>query len=711
MKNFNTVLVAILLLCPAWVLAQMNPSALTLAPGRDCGTSSYMQKQLAANPEFAQRLAEIEAQTASFISAGGNKMQVVYTIPVVVHVVYNTAGQNISDAQIQSQLVVLNNDFRRLNADRTSTPAAFTGVAADAEINFCLATVDPTGAATTGITRTSTATTSFTDNDAVKSNSTGGKTPWDATKYLNIWVCNLSGTLLGYAQFPGGPTSTDGVVIDYQYFGTTGTATAPFNLGRTATHEVGHYFNLYHIWGDAFCASDLVADTPTQQQDNAGCPAFPHVTCSNGPNGDMFMNYMDYTDDGCMNLFTSGQKSRMQATLAAGGPRVSLTTSNGCGGTPTYCAANGNSVAYEWISNVTFGTINNNSTGTTGGYANYTSTSATVTKGSAYSVSLKTGYASTAYTEYWNVYIDYNNDLDFADAGELAFSGTTNSTTPLTGSVTIPTTAATATVRMRVRMSDAITTNPCGTFSYGEVEDYTLIIQTSATCTDSYETNETSGAAKTVAVNTNILAKICTSTDIDWYKFTTTSTAPKVKVTLTTLPADYDVVLYNSSVTQIGSSANGGTTSETIIFNTATTAATFYVKVFGFNGAFNSTSSYTLRASTQAANWRMSPEEEAARDFSKPGSGEPVIEEATESLLFPNPTQDESTLSLFAAEGEQVTVTLTDLTGKVVETISFTAGSGRNEVTLNTRTLSSGLYLVNLHRNGSAETLRLSVNR
>ena len=145
----------------------------------------------------------------------------------------------------------------------------------------------------------------------------GGIDAWPTQKYLNIWVCDLGGGLLGYAQFPGGPADTDGVVILNTAFGTTGIAAAPFNLGRTAVHEVGHWLNLNHIWGDTNDCSgtDHVDDTPKQQLPNYNKPAFPHVTCNNGPNGDMFVNYMDYVDDDTMVMFTPGQVARMYATL------------------------------------------------------------------------------------------------------------------------------------------------------------------------------------------------------------------------------------------------------------------------------------------------------------------------------------------------------------------------------------------------------------
>jgi hypothetical protein len=254
-------------------------------------------------------------------------------IPVVVHVVYKTSAQNISDAQIQSQIDVLTEDFRHKNTDLSTVPAAFAPFAADTRVEFKLATIDHAGNPTTGITRTATATTAFSDDDSVKSSATGGADAWPSDKYLNIWVCQLAGSLLGYAQFPGGPAATDGVVIRNTAFGTTGTAAAPFNLGRTATHEVGHWLNLRHIWGDdgtGCSGDDFVADTPNQGGPNYGTPTFPHVSCGNAPNGDMFMNFMDYVDDAAMVMFTAGQVTRMQASLD--GLRSSIGTAIPCDG-------------------------------------------------------------------------------------------------------------------------------------------------------------------------------------------------------------------------------------------------------------------------------------------------------------------------------------------------------------------------------------------
>ena len=247
----------------------------------------------------------------------------VVTIPVVFHVIYANETQNIPDSEILEQLQVLNDDFRRTNADQDN----IWSQAADTEIEFCLASFDPNGAPTNGILRVPTTVSSFSSNDAMKFSSQGGSDAWPAGDYLNYWVCNLGGGLLGYAQFPGGPANTDGVVCGYQYTGNIGTATSPFDLGRTGTHEVGHWLNLRHIWGDGGCSvDDQVADTPESDGSNFGC-ALGHVSCNTE---DMVQNYMDYSDDACMNLFTAGQAARMQALFQPGGARASILNSNGC---------------------------------------------------------------------------------------------------------------------------------------------------------------------------------------------------------------------------------------------------------------------------------------------------------------------------------------------------------------------------------------------
>ena len=286
---------------------------------RRCGTMEVHRRLLSTVPEYARKRDEIEIHAQRYeLGERTSQRSGVTRIPVVVHVVWNTPAQNIADAQISSQIDVLNRDYRRSNPDVSITPAPFLPLTSDARVEFFLANIDPNGAPTSGIERRQTSVVSFSDNDAVKAAGTGGMNAWPAQRYLNLWVCPLGGGLLGYAQFPGGPAATDGVVILHSGFGTNGTAAAPFNLGRTATHEIGHWLNLNHIWGDdgtGCSGTDNVADTPNQGGFNTGAPAFPHVSCSNGPNGDMFMNYMDYVDDRAMVMFTAGQVARMQACL------------------------------------------------------------------------------------------------------------------------------------------------------------------------------------------------------------------------------------------------------------------------------------------------------------------------------------------------------------------------------------------------------------
>ena len=293
---------------------------------RNCAQMVVHELLVETKPEYRSRRLAVEEQTVRSI-ASGQAMRVaekLVTIQTVVHVVHRTEDENISDAQVKSQLKSLNDDFRAKNADKRNVPAPWKGLVTDAKVQFALATKDPRGKQTAGITRTATTVESFRPDDSVKSKKTGGVAPWPTDRYLNIWVCSLGEGLLGYAQFPGGPAATDGVVILNTAFGTRGSASAPFDKGRTTTHEVGHFLNLRHIWGDRndCTGNDFVADTPPAQQANTGKPKFPQITCKNGPNGDMFMNFMDYVDDDSMVMFTVGQVARMNAALA--GPRKKL---------------------------------------------------------------------------------------------------------------------------------------------------------------------------------------------------------------------------------------------------------------------------------------------------------------------------------------------------------------------------------------------------
>ena len=298
-------------------------------PVRVCHTMGNLDRLMHEHPKMERNMALIERHTQEFVrerqasSANRSQSQLMVTIPVVFHVIYANETENISDAQIQSQLDILNEDFRRLNANQDDVWAQ----AADTQIEFCLASQDPDGNESNGILRVPTTVGSFGTNDGMKFTSQGGSDAWPASEYMNFWVCNIGGGILGYAQFPGGPDATDGIVCDYRYTGNMGTAQAPFDLGRTATHEVGHWLNLRHIWGDGGCgASDFVDDTPDSDGPNYGC-SLGSVACGTE---DMVQNYMDYSDDACMNLFTQGQADRMNALFAPGGTRASLLDSEGC---------------------------------------------------------------------------------------------------------------------------------------------------------------------------------------------------------------------------------------------------------------------------------------------------------------------------------------------------------------------------------------------
>jgi hypothetical protein len=328
-----------------------NGFVLHLQAQRNCGTpNSYEYQQ-----QFKQQYLAEEQKIARFI-AEKNAMplqtQAVRTIPVVVHILYNnntTDPTYVSDAKIISQLIVLNQDFRRQNADWTSTPNVWQGLVADCEVRFCLASRDPSGNPTSGIIRVKTDSVNFFLRNSPKSNATGGSSGWPSNKYLNVWVVpriNSGSELLGYATFPWmNAGANDGVVIRFNAFGNIAPLQASYNLGRTTTHEVGHWLGLKHTWGDenACAADDEVSDTPLEKQAIYGCPSFPNTdSCTNSGNGVMFMNYMDYVDDRCMYMFTNGQKNRMNYYLANDRKSVADNANAGCGDCPYNLSLSGN---------------------------------------------------------------------------------------------------------------------------------------------------------------------------------------------------------------------------------------------------------------------------------------------------------------------------------------------------------------------------------
>ena len=286
------------------------------ATQRQCASYEVLEEQMKADPSLRQRMENIEAFTrryeqnpASYRLLSDGTIE----IPVVFNVLYKTAAQNVSVAQLQSQIDVLNEDYAGTNADHNLTSTYNSVKAGNIGVRFVLDAVN----------RRQTTKISWGTNDAMKK-SAQGITPTSPTTKLNIWVCNMGGGILGYAQFPGGSSATDGVVLDDNATGRTGTAAAPFHKGRTAIHEVGHWLNLRHIWGDATCGNDQVGDTPTHNTANYGCPSAGHLSTCSGTPVEMTMNYMDYSDDACMYMFSVGQRSRMLAVFVSGGPRNSF---------------------------------------------------------------------------------------------------------------------------------------------------------------------------------------------------------------------------------------------------------------------------------------------------------------------------------------------------------------------------------------------------
>ena len=823
-------------------------SVLTAQAQRNCGSMEYLEQQVMQDPARGTRLQQIDAHTIDFEHFHGDEERAVVTIPVVFHVVYNTTAQNVSDAKLLAQLQQLNDDFLRLNSDANQTPSLFSGVAANTEIQFCLAQRDPSGNATTGIVRRQTTVASFSSNDAVKYTANGGSNAWPRDSYLNIWVANLSGGLLGYAQFPGGAAATDGVVVLFSSVGSIaspGTG-APFNLGRTLTHEVGHWLNLRHIWGDATCGSDLVNDTPTHNTSNGGCPTYPHLSTCSGTPVEMTMNYMDYSNDVCMNMFSLGQKTRMQALFGTGGSRVALLSSLGCtpptggttcaaptgtaasaittsGATISWSAATGAvsyDVQYKLTTATTWTTVNTTATswaitglaantaynaqvrtncsGSSSAYAaaitfttqasggcpdalepnNSTAAAATVNL----PLNLNALVASSTDADYYsftisgtsnlsiglgNLAVDHDLRLLNSAGTQVAISeagGTTAESITLnnaaagtyfihvfgyngafsatqcyalTASATAVATCGTPTglaassittsgatlswaavsgansYNLQYKLATATTwttvntTTTSGTIagltagtaynaqvqavcSSGSSSFSTAITFTTAAssgCSDTWESNNTSGTARLITVNTNIQGTIGSSTDNDWFRFSNTTSARRIRIDLSNLPADYDVRLFRGTTTQVGISQNGGTANEVIILNT-NTVATYYIRVYGYNGAFNANSCYTLRASISGTNFRedgSAVEEEIAL--------EPVTGLVN---LYPNPANDKVMLDYVATTDGAVDVTLFDAMGRAVLNTQLPVSPGATTLGLPLPGLSKGVYVLHL---------------
>ncbi|MDZ7880293.1 MAG: M43 family zinc metalloprotease [Saprospiraceae bacterium] len=624
---------------------------------RNCGSMPHLEKQIAEYPEITNERARIEAQTQDYIRRTPSVSQrSVLTIPVVVHVLYNTVRENISDAQIQSQIDALNRDFRKMNAEVTRIPTDFQSIAADVNIEFCLAKRQPNGLPTTGIERLRSTNTSWQANDDMKLSEKGGLNAWDASKYLNIWVCSLNGGALGYATFPGSPLSTDGVVIDYRYFGTYNTR-APFHLGRTTTHEVGHWLNLFHIWGDGICGDDHCDDTPKHQGANYGCPTYPLVrTNCGGSNVEMTMNFMDYTNDACMYLFTNSQKARMLSLFAVGSARRGFVEANLCGFIPPPVCAVPTNLS---ISNI-----------------------------SAQSVTV----AWTASADNATFTIEYRRISDSTWTSAANLTANSFVINGLQSSTTYQ-------LRLRSRCTNAIESSDTPILTAQTLEK--IIIPPSpplAECTDVFEPNNSSSVASKLESTIKITGMIADYRDRDWFRLDVPA-GTSIKINLSNLPADYDIRLFDNRFRLVQTSENQGNADENLTYTTSAGQDFLLIYIYGYNAAFHPAKCYALEIKSFV---------NGTQNVSKSNLRKINVKKAdyTEGvILSPNPTSGVVNIELPTAN--KATIQVFNILGQLVLT---SQNDAYNQLTIDLYAANNGVYFVKIEQDRQVWTKKIVKN-
>ncbi|MEO8067951.1 MAG: GEVED domain-containing protein [Flavobacteriales bacterium] len=462
---------------PALSIASLLAFA-TLAQQHDCAAHRITQQRLQAmglSTDIREHL------PGALPKGGGNPV-----IPVVVHVVWNTAAENIPDATITAMIAQMNFDYSEQNSDVTSVRAAFAGVVTNTGIQFCLASIDPNGNATTGIVRKNTTETWFdpdTETNDMKYNPQGDPS-WDPDSYLNIWVCDISsgqtggGVTTGYAYLPVGGivgTGDDGLVLDFDY---------GFNAGaRTATHETGHYLGLQHPWGDNGGCVDDDGFTDTPDTDGPTFSCFPTNQTSCGVLT-QYENFMDYAD--CSLMFTDDQGAYMNGIVA--GVRSSLLASNGCGSIgsgPCIPTSTSGTSDGDYVSGVELNTLSNTGTGGTGTptYVDYTALNTSLQRGNTYTIDVTSGAYNQDIIGAW---IDFDGNDVFGAGEELGNGVTSTAFQTLSFTFTVPANAALGGTVLRARCvypgtGQITTADPCYNFAYGETEDYSVIITPSQT--------------------------------------------------------------------------------------------------------------------------------------------------------------------------------------------------------------------------------------
>ncbi len=613
-----------------------------------CWTMENLKLQIATNPGLQAEMKAYEEELQRTLASQGDmnkSTNATITIPVVVHIVYNTNAQNIPDERVIEQMSVLNDDYsgQTTHGNMGAFPSTLY---ANCGVQFCLAKRDPQGNPTSGIERRHTDSVVFKNLNNVKYTAMGGLDAWNVYKYLNIWVDTIGGGYLGFAQFPSQHLPiTYGAVILYSAFGLSNTL-PQYNWGSTTTHEIGHCFNCYHIWGDdgtACTGTDYCNDTPNQ----AGYTLDPHPdingvivdACTQTSPGIMYMDFMDYSRDIWKHNFTPDQKVRMQALFTKPhGLLYLLTQSDGCVPPPIVCSVprnlnttsiTENTAILNWDA-VPFAIIYNVQYRVVGGSWTIVSTALT-------SLPVMDLIAGTKYE--WKVQTNCGN-----------------------GNTSVYSTSITFT-----------TLGICSNIN-------------------AFEPNETQATAALIQTGVAIDAGIPSATDLDWFKFTNTNKNKNIKITLTNLSANYDVDLYNAAGTRLGISQNSGTADEIIIYNT-TTVGTYYIKVYGFNGAFDPVHCYSLNATISSSNWKSSNVIETSPD--------PILD----LIVFPNPSNSTFNFSLKTRSDELVTIQIFDMLGRLVN--EYKSLSPDDVMTLKD-ILNVGVYIAVVTQGEYRKTVKLS---
>lgn len=648
-----------------------------------CGSENAISKMLLNKQITNEDLLKSEQQIENYKKSKDNSSCRIMPsdpilIPVVFHVLYNNSTQNISDAQITEQLNQLKADFSATNSDYGNVPTAFNATKGNPNIVFTMAKRKPDGTSTNGIIHKYTSSSSFSPNaNNMKHSSTGGDDAWDVTQYLNIWICNIYQGTNDTAGFGSFPTSTlnneDGIVVDYKFIGSINSpglfTPQEYAEGRVPTHEAGHWLNLYHIWGNSnngCIDSDNVSDTPNQDQESTGCPSFPKTdACTTLSPGIMFMNFMDYST--CLKFFTKGQVDRMRALFEPNGMRQCMLSS----------------IGYWDVA---------------------TSIERCATSSSRVDKTLNLVPSSNSITLNWSDDSEVNSYKIRYRAFNTSTWTTTGNIFPTSGNLNLTylITSLNSNTLYEIQFQQ-----DCGCL----IGNWSSSVYRSTTgCSNSYESNNTSANASTIPMSasgfnnwyTSIYSQIATSGDVDWYKVTTVM--PKLKVSLSTLPADYDILLYNSTGTTIlGSSINSGTNDEIIIFNTPTSNATYLIKVFPKVSTVNSTSCYTLTVYNAFGSFKLiNPENNS--------------EESNENNIISdfdiNPNPAKNSINIINKNQLQINdVILYDISGRIVTNAKFTPTKSSSDLSYNIDDVPNGIYIVSIIYNNKIENKKIIISK